>query len=198
MLISGAVPLQRVTPLRCQPCSCDVEYVETQVESLTTAPRPSLRQAAGRAIGRSSYKSHLAVISAPASLLPAGTLIRQQSRMGRGLKRSGDILFSLAVLGLGSPVLLFLALLVKLSSPGPVFYVQRRVGRGYQRFGCIKFRTMRKDAEAIKTRLMDENEADGPQFYIENDPPDHAGREGCCGRCRSTSCRSSSTCCGAT
>mgnify|MGYP006216923111 CR=1 FL=1 len=52
-------------------------------------------------MGRSSYKPHLAVISAPASLLPAGSLIRQQSRMGRGLKRSGDILFSLAVLGLG-------------------------------------------------------------------------------------------------
>lgn len=153
------MPLQRVTPLRCQPCSCDVEYAETQVESLTTAPRPSLRQAAGRAIGRSSYKSHLAVISAPASLLPAGTLIRQQSRMGRGLKRSGDILFSLAVLGLGSPVLLFLALLVKLSSPGPVFYVQRRVGRGYQRFGCIKFRTMRPDADAVLAKVLEEDPA---------------------------------------
>ena len=153
------MPLQRVTPLRCQPCSCDVEYAETQVESLTTAPRPSLRQAAGRAIGRSSYKPHLAVISAPASLLPAGTLIRQQSRMGRGLKRSGDILFSLAVLGLGSPVLLFLALLVKLSSPGPVFYVQRRVGRGYQRFGCIKFRTMRPDADAVLAKVLEEDPA---------------------------------------
>ena len=153
------MPLQRVTPLRCQPCSCDVEYAETQVESLTTAPRPSLRQAAGRAIGRSSYKSHLAVISAPASLLPAGTLIRQQSRMGRGLKRSGDILFSLAVLGLGSPVLLFLALLVKLSSPGPVFYVQPRVGRGYQRFGCIKFRTMRPDADAVMANVLEEDPA---------------------------------------
>ena len=152
------MPLQRVTPLRCQPCSCDVEYAETQVESLTTAPRPSLRLATGRAIGRSSYKSHLAVISAPASLLPAGTLIRRQSRMGRGLKRSGDILFSLAVLGLGSPVLLFLALLVKLSSPGPVFYVQRRVGRGYQRFGCIKFRTMRPDADAVLAKVLEQDQ----------------------------------------
>merc|ERR1711965_1084333 len=82
-------------------------------------------------------------------MLPAGTLIGQQSRVGRVLKRSGDITFSLALLSLGSPVLLLLALLVKLSSPGPVFYVQRRVGRGYQRFGCIKFRTMRPDADAV-------------------------------------------------
>ena len=51
-----------------------------------------MRQAAGLAIGRRAYKTHLAVISAPPSRLPAGTLIRQQSRMGRGLKRSGDML----------------------------------------------------------------------------------------------------------
>jgi lipopolysaccharide/colanic/teichoic acid biosynthesis glycosyltransferase len=153
------VPLQRVTLLGCQPYSCDVEYAETQDEPLTTAPRPSLRQAAGLAIGRSAYKPHLAVISAPPSLLPAGTLIRQQSRMGRGIKRSGDVLFSLAVLGLGSPVLLVLALLVKLSSPGPVFYVQRRVGRGYQRFGCIKFRTMRSDADAVLAKVLENDPA---------------------------------------
>jgi len=148
-----------VTLLGCQPCSCDVEYAETQDEPLTTASRPSLRQAAGLAIGRSAYKPHLAVISAPPSLLPAGTLIRQQSRMGRGIKRSGDVLFSLAVLGLGSPVLLVLALLVKLSSPGPVFYVQRRVGRGYQRFGCIKFRTMRPDADAVLAKVLENDPA---------------------------------------
>ena len=153
------MPLQRVTPLGCQPCSCDVEYAETQDEPLTTASRPSLRQAAGLAIGRRAYKPHLAVISAPPSRLPAGTLIRQQSRMGRGLKRSGDILFSLAVLGLGSPVLLVLALLVKLSSPGPVFYVQRRVGRGYQRFGCIKFRTMRPDADTVLAKVLENDPA---------------------------------------
>ena len=153
------MPLPRVTLLGCQPCSCDVEYAESQVEPLTTASRPSLRQAAGLAIGRSAYKPHLAVISAPPSLLPAGTLIRQQSRMGRGIKRSGDVLFSLAVLGLGSPVLLVLALLIKLSSPGPVFYVQRRVGRGYQRFGCIKFRTMRPDADAVLAKVLENDPA---------------------------------------
>ena len=153
------MPLQRVTLLGCQPCRCVVEYADTQDEPLTTASRPSLRQAAGLAIGRSAYKPHLAVISAPPSLLPAGTLIRQQSRMGRGIKRSGDVLFSLAVLGLGSPVLLVLALLVKLSSPGPVFYVQRRVGRGYQRFGCIKFRTMRPDADAVLAKVLENDPA---------------------------------------
>ncbi|MEC8441702.1 MAG: sugar transferase [Cyanobacteriota bacterium] len=124
---------------------------------MTTASRPSLRQAAGLAVGRRSYKPHLAVISAPPSSLPAGTLTGQQSRTGRVLKRSGDIVFALGVLGLGAPVLLVLALLVKMSSPGPVFYVQRRVGRGYQRFGCIKFRTMRPDADAVLAKVLRED-----------------------------------------
>ncbi|MEB3253255.1 MAG: sugar transferase, partial [Synechococcus sp.] len=81
---------------------------------MTAASRPSLRQTADLALGRGSYRPHLAVISAPPSTLPAGTLIRQQNPVGRVLKRSGDIVFSLAVLGLGSPVLLLLTLLVKL------------------------------------------------------------------------------------
>ena len=51
-----------------------LSVLETQVEPLTTASRPSLRHAAGLAMGRRSYKPHLAVISAPPSSLPAGTL----------------------------------------------------------------------------------------------------------------------------
>ncbi|MDG2328546.1 MAG: sugar transferase, partial [Synechococcus sp. cluster2_bin.44] len=73
---------------------------------MTTAPRPSLSKTTGLGIGKGAYRPHLAVISAPPSTLTAGTLIRQQSRRGRGLKRTGDVVFSLAVLGLGSPVLL--------------------------------------------------------------------------------------------
>ena len=121
---------------------------------MTTASRPSLRQTAELALGRGSYRPHLAVTAAPPSLLTAYSLIRQQSRFGRVLKRSGDLAFSLAVLALGAPVLLVLAALVKLSSPGPVFYVQRRVGRDYRRFGCIKFRTMRADADQVLARVL--------------------------------------------
>ena len=151
------MPLLRVTPGRCQDCKRDVECAETQCEPLTTATRPSLRQNAGLALGRGSYRPHLAVISAPPSVLPAGILIRQQNRFGRGLKRSGDVLFALAVLACGSPVFITLAVLVKLSSPGPVFYVQRRVGRGYRRFGCIKFRTMRPNADRLLARVLEKD-----------------------------------------
>ena len=77
-----------------------------------------------------------------------------QSKRGRLIKRAGDISFALAVLALGSPLLLLLALLVKLSSQGSVFYCQRRIGRGYRGFGCLKFRTMRKDADRVLAQVL--------------------------------------------
>lgn len=114
------------------------------------------------------------MIAEPSSTLSTSTLIGRQSRFGRILKRFGDIVFSLAVLGLGMPVFFLLALIVRLSSPGPVFYVQCRVGRGYQRFGCIKFRTMRSDADAVLARVLrdspslrEEYERD---FKLKSDP----------------------------
>jgi len=101
-------------------------------------------------------------------------LIRSQSRRGRTIKRAADIAFSLVVLVLASPLYLALALLVKLTSPGPVFYVQRRIGRGYRSFGCIKFRTMRVDADrtlhamlARSPELRQEFERD---FKLKRDP----------------------------
>ena len=105
--------------------------------------------------------------TAPPSSLNAHTLIRQQNLFGRGLKRTGDVLFSLTVLSVGAPALLLLAAMVKLSSPGPVFYVQRRVGRNYKRFGCIKFRTMRADADAVLARVLSEDP--GLQAEFERD-----------------------------
>jgi exopolysaccharide biosynthesis polyprenyl glycosylphosphotransferase len=106
--------------------------------------------------------------------LRADQLIQLQSKRSRVIKRSGDIIFSLAVLGLGSPVFLALALLVKLTSRGPVFYVQQRVGRDYHSFGCIKFRTMRRDADRILSRILSESpdlqEEFRNDFKLKNDP----------------------------
>jgi len=85
----------------------------------------------------------------------ASTLLAAQSLRGRVLKRGGDIVFSLLVLSLGAPLFLLLALLVKLSSRGSVFYCQRRIGRGYKGFGCLKFRTMRRDADRVLASMLD-------------------------------------------
>mgnify|MGYP002843330780 CR=1 FL=1 len=51
-------------------------------------------------------------------------------------------------------MLLIIAIIVKLSSPGPIFYVQERLGRNYTYFGCIKFRTMKKDADIILNDVL--------------------------------------------
>jgi lipopolysaccharide/colanic/teichoic acid biosynthesis glycosyltransferase len=90
----------------------------------------------------------------PGVTLKVQELIERQPRHSRVLKRTGDIVFSLAMLSLCSPLLVLLVLLVKITSKGPVFYVQQRVGRGYGQFGCIKFRTMRRDADRILSAVL--------------------------------------------
>jgi lipopolysaccharide/colanic/teichoic acid biosynthesis glycosyltransferase len=69
-------------------------------------------------------------------------------------KRLFDILFSLSVLILFSPVYLVIGLLIFLSSPGPILYVQKRVGCNGRSFGCIKFRTMVVDADEMLQEVL--------------------------------------------
>jgi exopolysaccharide biosynthesis polyprenyl glycosylphosphotransferase len=85
-------------------------------------------------------------------------------------KRAFDLV-SAAVLGvLLAPILLIVALLVKLTSPGPALFRQRRVGQDGKTFELIKFRTMVADADAQLEAVIDLNEASGPLFKISNDP----------------------------
>ena len=70
----------------------------------------------------------------------------------RTLKRFFDVLFSAAVLVVASPLMLLIALLVKLDSPGPVFYAQERVGQDGKRFHAVKFRSMVHEAEQLTGR----------------------------------------------
>ena len=68
------------------------------------------------------------------------------------------------------PVILLVAVAIKLDSPGPVLFTQDRVGKRGRRFRLFKFRSMRQDAEAVRASLMHLNEASGPVFKITNDP----------------------------
>lgn len=85
-------------------------------------------------------------------------------------KRAFDLFFSLLVLVLGWPVFLLIALLIKISSPGPVFFKQKRIGKNGKVFTLFKFRTMVKGAEQLKEKYLRLNEANGPVFKIRNDP----------------------------
>ena len=63
-----------------------------------------------------------------------------------------------------------IAIAIRLSSSGPVFYKQERVGQNGRRFTLYKFRTMIDGADQIQTDLLDKNESDGPVFKMRNDP----------------------------
>jgi Undecaprenyl-phosphate galactose phosphotransferase WbaP len=80
-----------------------------------------------------------------------------QSLDGELFKRLFDILFSLSVLILFAPVYLLLAFLIALSSSGPIFYVQERVGKNRKRFYCLKFRTMVENADDILLEIMEKS-----------------------------------------
>ena len=86
------------------------------------------------------------------------------------VKRVCDLLACLILLIVVSPVLLVAALLIKLTSQGPVFFIQERIGINKRRFRLYKFRTMVDDAEKKQAELENLNEVSGPVFKIENDP----------------------------
>jgi lipopolysaccharide/colanic/teichoic acid biosynthesis glycosyltransferase len=85
-------------------------------------------------------------------------------------KRGFDLAFSLVMLTILLPLFLVLALLVKLTSKGPVFYASIRIGRCGKPFRFLKFRTMYQDADKRLDDLMAKNEKDGPIFKMKMDP----------------------------
>jgi len=88
----------------------------------------------------------------------------------RCLKRIADCIFAGFVIILFAPLIPFIALAIKLSSPGPVFFIDKRQGLHGKEFNCLKFRTMVAGAEAIQEKLRFVSQVDGPQFKIVNDP----------------------------
>jgi exopolysaccharide biosynthesis polyprenyl glycosylphosphotransferase len=86
------------------------------------------------------------------------------------IKRLVDIVVSTAMTLLLLPVFLLTALLIRLTSSGPVFFVQKRLGLNKRHFGIYKFRTMVVDAEKRIKEVEHLNEVSGPVFKIKNDP----------------------------
>ena len=94
----------------------------------------------------------------------------EPSRVDAGLRRLLDLLVSGAALLLLLPFLALIALLIRLDSPGPVLFIQRRVGRYGQEFPVFKFRSMYVDAEQRLEELLGANERTGPVFKMRRDP----------------------------
>jgi exopolysaccharide biosynthesis polyprenyl glycosylphosphotransferase len=89
---------------------------------------------------------------------------------GLAMKRFIDVVISFIAIIFLSPVMLLTALLVKLTSSGPIFFVQKRLGLNKRTFQIYKFRTMVVDAEARLKEIEHKNEANGPVFKIKKDP----------------------------
>jgi exopolysaccharide biosynthesis polyprenyl glycosylphosphotransferase len=86
------------------------------------------------------------------------------------VKYTFSVLSAFFILLVWSPILFVIAVIIKTTSKGPVFFKQKRVGLRGRTFYMYKFRTMVVNAEELKQSLMKMNEADGPVFKIKNDP----------------------------
>lgn len=89
---------------------------------------------------------------------------------GKIMKRAFDVVGSAIGLVVLSPLLLLIGVIVKLDSEGPTIVRLERIGEGGKQFSLLKFRSMVKNAEALKEQLVDKNERDGPLFKMKDDP----------------------------
>ncbi|MEM1332019.1 MAG: sugar transferase [Actinomycetota bacterium] len=85
-------------------------------------------------------------------------------------KRALDLTLASTVLLATMPIMIASIVAIKVTSPGPAFFRQTRVGRHGERFELVKLRSMVVDAEARKADLAEQNEADGPLFKMQHDP----------------------------
>lgn len=90
--------------------------------------------------------------------------------VGLIFKRPLDLLISICALLILSPLMLVIALAVRLDSRGPIFYCAERIGRKGRKFSCWKFRTMVADADFLQEQFLKLNERDGVLFKIKKDP----------------------------
>lgn len=106
----------------------------------------------------------------PTDVNHARLIPRELSLPLRRSKRLFDIVFSLIALAITLPLYPFVVLAIVLEDGFPVFFSHRRETIGGRTFPCLKFRSMRRNAEAMKVKLAQQNRADGPQFFIDDDP----------------------------
>ena len=107
----------------------------------------------------------------PPSDFPAEPILcMQTSPADAFLRRALDITLAAAALLFLLPLLAVIALLIRVDSPGPVLFVQRRVGQGGREFNVFKFRSMFLDAEQSLGSVLAGNERSGPVFKMRQDP----------------------------
>jgi exopolysaccharide biosynthesis polyprenyl glycosylphosphotransferase len=154
-----------------------------EVDTVAVLPTPELDGSALRRLGWELERTRAELLLAPAVTELAGPRVRIRPSCGlpllhverpelRGIRRLVKEAFdrSTALLGLllSLPALVAIAVAVKASGPGPVFFCQERVGRGGQVFGMLKFRTMVADADRFEAH--GEDDGNGVLFKLRQDP----------------------------
>ena len=94
----------------------------------------------------------------------------QRGALPRLGKRAVDLVIGSLALIVFAPLLIAVAVAIRLDSAGPAFFRQRRAGLGGEHFSIWKFRTMVENADSLRKDLMERSDADGPRFKMENDP----------------------------
>jgi lipopolysaccharide/colanic/teichoic acid biosynthesis glycosyltransferase len=94
---------------------------------------------------------------------------RRRSTAGRVAKRTFDLVFSLGALVFTLPIYPLVMLAIWIEDGRPFFFAHRRESMGGKEFPCIKFRTMYNNSDEIKAKILAENRADGPQFFLDPD-----------------------------
>lgn len=147
----------------------DPAAMNGQLQSVMDACRDS-----GVALKLVSLSLHLhgdAVSYVPGMDCPLFVVRPQPAGAGSYLvKQAADRVGSASLLVVLSPLLLLIAVLIKVTSRGPVLFVDRRVGVGQRPFHFYKFRTMARDARESQRALEERNEADGVLFKLRDDP----------------------------
>ena len=156
-----------------------------EVDTVAVLPSPEFEGAALRRLGWDLEQTEAELLLAPAVTEVAGPRVRIRPVAGlplmhverpefTGMRRLVKDAFdkSVALVGilLISPVLIGLAILVKVTSRGPVFYKQERIGRAGRPFQVLKFRTMVPGADGMEMTLFDQNEGNAVQFKLRSDP----------------------------
>ena len=156
-----------------------------EVDAVAVLPSPELDGPAMRRLGWELEKTQAELLLAPAVTEVAGPRVRIRPVAGlplmhverpefRGLRRVAKTAFDLSAASLGivviSPVLIGLAIAVKLSGPGPVLYRQERIGRDGRPFALLKFRSMVREADTLADTLAHRSEGNAVQFKMRQDP----------------------------
>jgi Bacterial sugar transferase/CoA-binding domain len=178
-----------------------------EVDTVAVLPSPELDGPALRRLGWDLEDTRAELLLAPAVTEVAGPRVRIRPVAGlpllhmerpelTGVRRLTKEAFDRTSAALGilflAPVLLGLALAVKVTSSGPVFFQQERVGRDGRTFSMLKFRSMVVGADRLVDDLTEESDGNGVLFKKKDDPGSPASARSCAGT-RSTSSRSSST-----